>query len=159
MSDNKPLSLTHEFYDAFQRVELHRWDAIIAADVLLNSPAGRDVRGLETFKQFATQFTDLGHRIDLVDEHLALDANGDGRGFVTFCLYWKHVTPFGGLALTGREGTAIETTLFTIRRGKIVKIDVADNTLDLAIYLWERNWPVPHNVIPEPLVVGIERRP
>jgi hypothetical protein len=28
----------------------------------------------------------LGKRIDLIDEHLALDDQGTGRGFVTFCL-------------------------------------------------------------------------
>lgn len=48
--------------------------------------------------------------------------------------------------------------LLAIQQHKIVRIDVADNTLDLAIYNWERNWPVPHNVRPEPLVTGIDRR-
>ena len=36
-----------------------------------------------------------------------------------------------GLAPTGREGTSVETLLLTIRAGRIVRIDVADNTLDL----------------------------
>ena len=31
--------LTREFYDGFQRGELDRWDALIAKDVLVNSPA------------------------------------------------------------------------------------------------------------------------
>ena len=48
--------------------------------------------------------------------------------------------------------------LLTIQAHQVVRIDVADNTLDLGIYLWERNWPARHNVRPEPLVVGIDRR-
>jgi hypothetical protein len=31
-------------YDAFQRVELDREDAIVDADVFVNSPAGRELR-------------------------------------------------------------------------------------------------------------------
>jgi SnoaL-like polyketide cyclase len=151
-------TVTRELYEGFQRVQFDRWDPIIADDVLINSPAGRDIRGLKVLKDFATQFTDLGYRIDLIDEHLAVDQQGDGRGFITFMLNWKHTKNFGGLAPTGREGTSVETMLLTIRRHKIVRIDVADNTLDLAIYEWERGWPIPHNVRPEPIVVGIDRR-
>jgi SnoaL-like domain len=151
-------TLTRELYEAFQRVEFDRWDAIISDDVLLNSPAGRDVRGLKVLKDFAVQFTDLGYRIDLIDEHLAMDQQGNGRGFITFMLNWKHTKNFGGLVPTGREGTSVETMLLTIRNHKIVRIDVADNTLDLAIYEWERGWAIPHNVRPEPIVVGVDRR-
>jgi hypothetical protein len=151
-------TITREVYEAFQRAELHRWDAVIAADVLVNSPAGFGLWGLDAFKESAVGFTDLGWRIDLVDEHLALDDRGDGRGFITFTLHWKHTKDFGGLAPTGREGTSVETMLLTIQQHKVVRIDVADNTVDLPIYLWSRNWPNPHNVRPEPLVVGIDRR-
>jgi hypothetical protein len=151
-------TLTRELYEGFQRVQFDRWDSIIADDVLINSPAGRDIRGLKVLKDFATQFTDLGYRIDLIDEHLAVDQQGDGRGFITFMLNWKHTKNFGGLVPTGREGTSVETMLLTIRKHKIMRIDVADNTLDLAIYEWERGWPIPHNVRPEPIVVGIDRR-
>jgi hypothetical protein len=48
--------------------------------------------------------------------------------------------------------------ILTIEAGKVVRIDIADNTLDLAIYEWERGWPVPHNVRPEPIVTGLDRR-
>jgi len=150
--------VTREFYEGFQRVEFDRWNAIIAEDVLINSPAGFGLRGLAMFKEFAAQFTDLGYRVDLVDEHLALDEQGSGRGFITFVLHWKHTKDFGGLAPTGREGTSVETILLTIVENQIVRMDVADNTLDLALYEWERGWPIPHNVRPEPLVVGVDRR-
>jgi hypothetical protein len=151
-------TITREFYEAFQRVEFDRWDAIIAEDLLINSSAGFGMRGLQTLKDWAVQFTDLGYRIDLVDEHLALDENGTGRGFITFCLNWKHAKDFGGLAPTGREGTSVETLLFRIVANQITRIDVADNTLDLVIYMWERGWPMPHNVHPEPIVTGVDRR-
>ena len=92
--------VTREFYAGFQRVEFNRWNPIIAEDVLINSPAGFGLRGLATLKEFAAQFTDLGYRVDLVDEHLALDEQGTGRGFITFVLHWKHTKDFGGLAPT-----------------------------------------------------------
>ena len=150
--------IAREFYEAFQRVEFYRWDKIVADDVVVNSPAGFGMRGLPALKDFAVQFTTLGYRIDLVDEHIALDDNGNGRGFITFCLHWKHSQDFGGLAPTGREGTSVETILFTIADHRISRMDIADNTLDLALYEWERGWPVPHNVRPEPIVTGIDRR-
>jgi hypothetical protein len=152
------MTLTREWYEAFQRAEPEGWDAIMSDDVLLNSPAASGVRGLSTFKEFARQFNDLASRIDLVDEHLAVDADGSGRGFITIALHWKHTKDFGGLAPTGREGTSVETLLLTIERGQITRIDVADNTLDLVIYLWERGWPAPHNVRPDPIVEGVDRR-
>jgi hypothetical protein len=152
-------TLTHELYDAFQKVELDRWDSITTEDVLINSPAGFGIRGRTALKSWATAFADsLGYQIDLVDEHLALDEKGDGRGFITFNLHWKHNKDFMGMTPTGREGTSVETLLLTIRRHRIVRIDVADNTLDLALYLWDRGWPHVHNVDPNPLVAGINRR-
>jgi hypothetical protein len=35
---------------------------------------------------------------------------------------------------------------------------VADNTVDLPIYLWTRSWPNPHNLVPDALVHGVSRR-
>src|SRR5262245_18997836 len=102
------LTITREWYDAFQRREFDRWDAIMTEDLLVNSPAGYGMRGLEGLKAFGEGFTGLGHRIDLVDEHLALDDQGTGRGFVTFCLHWSHTDDFFGIAPTGREGTQAE---------------------------------------------------
>ena len=127
-------TITREIYEAFQRVAFDRWDAVIAEDVLINSPAAYGLQGLATLKEFAANFTNLGYRIDLVDEHLALDADGNGRGFITFVHHWKHTKDFLGIPPTGREGTSVETLLLTIASNQVVRIDVADNTLDLAIY-------------------------
>jgi hypothetical protein len=154
---NTQTSLTREIYEGFQRVEFERWDSLIAEDVVINSPAGYGMSGISLLKDWAANFTDLGYRIDLVDEHLALDDTGTGRGFLTFCLYWKHVKDFLGMAPTGREGTSIETMLVTVGDGKVTRIDVASNTADLVLYEWERGWTIPHNVRPEAIVVGVDR--
>jgi hypothetical protein len=150
-------SLTRVIYEGFQRAEFNRWDGAIAEDVAINSPAGYGMSGLQLLKDWAANFTDLAHRIDLVDEHLALDDTGTGRGFITFCLYWKHVKEFLGMAPTGREGTSVETMLLTIEDNKVTRIDVAGNTADLVLYEWERGLSLPHNVKPPALVQGEDR--
>jgi hypothetical protein len=48
--------------------------------------------------------------------------------------------------------------LFTIENGVITRLDVAANTADLVIYEYERGWPMPHNVRPEAIVEGVDRR-
>jgi hypothetical protein len=150
--------LTREIYEGLQRAEFDRWDAVIADDVLVNSPARFGQRGLQALKAWAEQFVRLGKQIDLVDEHLALDDDGNGRGIITFNLHWKHDEPFFDIAPTGREGTSVETLLLTISRNQVTRIDVADNSVDLILYMWQRNWPYPHNVVPEPIVAGVTRR-
>jgi hypothetical protein len=151
-------TMTREIYESFQRVEFDRWNSLFAEDVAVNSPAGYGMSGLQLLKDWAANFTDLGYRIDLVDEHLALDDTGTGRGFITFCLHWKHVKDFLGMAPTGREGTSVETMLLTVEDAKVTRIDVASNTADLVLYEWERGWTVPHNVKPPALVQGEDRR-
>jgi hypothetical protein len=152
------MTITDTVYEAFQRAEFHRWDDVISDDVEINSPAGYGMRGLQLLKNWASNFVNLGWRIDLVDEHLALDQSGTGRGFITFLLNWKQTKDFLGLAPTGREGTSVETMLLTVANGKITRIDVASNTVDLVIYEYERGWPIPHNIRPPALVEGVDRR-
>jgi hypothetical protein len=151
-------ALTREIYEAFQRAEFDRWDAVIAQDVAINSPAGYGMSGLQQLKDWAAGFVLLGKQIDLVDEHQALDDQGNGRGFITFNLHWKHDEDFMGLPPTGREGTSIETMLLTFREHKVSRIDVADNTVELPLYLWRRGWPNPHGIRPEAIVTGVDRR-
>jgi ketosteroid isomerase-like protein len=151
-------TLVREIYEAFQRVEFDRWDAVIAEDVAINSPAGYGMSGLQALKDWAAGFVRLGKQIDLVDEHQAIDEQGNGRGFITFNLRWKHDEDFMGLAPTGREGTSVETLILAFRDGKVTRIDVADNTVELMLYLWQRGWAAPHAIRPEPIVSGVDRR-
>lgn len=153
-----PYPFVRELYDAFQLGAFDRWDALVAEDVLVNSTMGRDIRGRDALKAWAAEFVNaLQSRVDLVDEFEAIDATGKGRGFFTVCLNWKHAHAFMGLQPTGREGTSIETMLLTIEAGKVVRWDVADNTVEINIYFWERGWAIPHNVHPEIMARGIER--
>jgi hypothetical protein len=151
-------TLTRELYEGLQRAEFDRWDPILAEDVLVNSPAMFGQHGLPALKEWARWFVRLGKQIDLVDEHLALDEDGNGRGFITFNLHWKHDEPFFDITPTGREGTSVETLLLTVRGARVTRIDIADNSVDLILYLWHRNWPYPHNIDPTPLVTGVDRR-
>jgi predicted dinucleotide-binding enzyme len=150
--------LARAVYEGFQRVELDRWDAVMAEDVEINSPAGYGMSGLQLLKDWAQAFARFAKQIDLVDEHQALDDTGNGRAFITFNLHWKHDQDFMGLAPTGREGTSVETMLMTVREHKVRRIDVADNTVELPLYLWARGWPNPHGIRPEPIVTGVDRR-
>lgn len=152
------MTVTELVYDAFQRAELDRWNDVISDDVEINSPAGNGMRGLQVLKDWAQNFVELAWRIDLVDEHLALDETQSGRGFITFLLHWKHTRAFLGMPPTGREGTSVETILLTIVKGVVTRIDVASNTSDLVLYEYERGWPMPHNVRPPALIEGTDRR-
>jgi ketosteroid isomerase-like protein len=150
----KVMSITREIYEGFQRGEFERWDKVIAQDVEIYSPGYWGGKGIDALKTWGGEFLKaLQPRIDLVDEF-----EGSDRAFVTVNLNWKHVEPFFDLKPTGREGTSIETFILTIKDGKVVRFGVADNTLDLAIYLWERGWAQAHNVHPEAIIQGIERR-
>jgi SnoaL-like polyketide cyclase len=147
-------SVTRELYEGFQRGQLERWDPIFAPDVAFYSPGYWGGKGLAGLKGWGAEFLKAFQpRIDLVDESPAGE-----RPFLTVNLNWKHVQPFFDLKPTGREGTSLETFLLTVKNGRIERFQVADATLDLAIYLWERGHPQVHNVRPDPLVKGVERR-
>jgi ketosteroid isomerase-like protein len=150
------MSITREFYEAFQSGELHRWDALFAPDVKLNSPLRWGMVGLDTLKSFANELiTALRPRVDLTEEY---EGSGD-RAFIVVTLHWKHVAPFFGVEPTGREGTSVECFVFTIEQGKIVRFDVSMRSVELALYLWARGWPYPHNLRPPAILQGTERRP
>lgn len=153
-------SIAREFYDAFQKGEFERFDAIVHPDVVTNSSASFGNVGVDALKGWAGGFLEgFAPRIDLVDEINAVDDKGNGRAVATINLNWKHVGDFFGLAPTGREGTSVENLIMTIRDGKIVRLEVADTTLDLVIYMHERGWVFPQNIRPKPIVRGVDRRP
>lgn len=153
-------NFAREFHDAFQKGELDRWDAIVHPDVITNSSASFGNEGIDALKTWAGAFlTAFTPRIDLVDEINAVDESGNGRAVATINLNWKHTGDFFGLTPSGREGTSVENLIMTIRDGKVIRLEVADTTLDLVIYMHERGWVFPQNIRPVPLVKGIDRRP
>lgn len=116
-----------------------------------NSPAARDINGLQTLKRFQKEFaTAFRPRVDLIDQYVLGD-----RGLLTFNMHWKHDGgPFAGIAPTGASGTSVETALQRIENGLVVRWDVADNSLDLANYLHDQGMKLPTFVEPPALIKG-----
>ena len=97
-----PYPFVRERYDAFQTDEFDRWDTLVVEDVLVNSTMGRDIRGREALKGWASQFVNaLKSRVDLVNKFEATDVAGNGRAFFTICLHWKHEEEFMGCKTDG----------------------------------------------------------
>lgn len=154
---NEP-TFAEQVYGAFQTGELDRWDTLFHDNVLTNSSAAFGVQGREALKAWANAFlTAFRPRIDLVDQINAIDADGNGRAVATFNLNWTHVAPFYHLQPTGRSGTSVENLIMTVRDGKVARMEVADTTLDLVIYMHESGWRFPQNIRPKPIIRGIDR--
>lgn len=155
----KPHPIIKELYQAYQTGELTRLDPILHQDVLINSPTGFGNKGIGALKGWTNEFlVAFAPRIDLVDYINAVDQQGNGRAVATLNLHWKHVKPFFNVVQpTGRTGTAVINMILTVKGNKITRIDVADTTLDLSIYLYENGWTIPQNIRPVPLIKGIER--
>jgi hypothetical protein len=119
--------------------------------VLINSPAGRDIVGLESLKGWLNGFiSSFRPRIDLIDHYVAGD-----RALVTINLHWKHDgTAFVGTEPTGKSGTSIESFLLRLKDGLVTHFAVADSSLDLAIYLHEQGMSMPREVAPPALIEG-----
>lgn len=144
-------SITLQIYKGFSQNRLDLWDAVIHPDVKSNSPAGRNIDGIAALKRWNQSFIDsFRPRTDLVDHFVAGD-----RGLVTINLHWKHDLPFNGLAPTGRTGTSVENFILRIENGLVTRWDVADGSLDLAIYLHDEGLKMPTFVEPPALIKGV----
>jgi hypothetical protein len=144
-------SITLRIYKGFSQNRLDLWDAVIHPDVKSNSPAGRNIDGIAALKRWNQSFIDsFRPRTDLVDHFVAGD-----RGLVTINLHWKHDLPFNGLAPTGKTGTSVENFILRIENGLITRWDVADGSLDLAIYLHDEGLKMPTFVEPTALIKGV----
>ena len=144
-------SITLQIYKGFSQNRLDLWDAVIHPDVKSNSPAGRNIDGIAALKRWNQSFIDAFRpRTDLVDHFVAGD-----RGLVTVNLHWKHERPFNGLAPTGKTGTSVENFILRIENGLITRWDVADGSLDLAIYLHDSGLKLPTFVEPPALITGV----
>lgn len=144
-------NITLRIYKGFSQNRLDLWDAVIHPDVKSNSPAGRNIDGIAALKRWNQSFIDAFRpRTDLIDHFVAGD-----RGLVTINLHWKHDRPFNGLAPTGKTGTSIENFILRIENGLVTRWDVADASLDLAIYLHDAGLKMPTFVEPPPLIKGV----
>ena len=144
-------SITLQIYKGFSQNRLDLWDALIHPEVKSNSPAGRNIDGIAALKGWNQSFIDAFRpRTDLVDHFVAGD-----RGLVTINLHWKHDRPFNGLAPTGKTGTSVENFILRIENGLVTQWDVADGSLDLAIYLHDEGLKMPTFVEPPALIKGV----
>ena len=143
-------SITLQIYKGFSQNRLDLWDAVIHPDVKSNSPAGRNIDGIAALRRWNQAFiTAFRPRTDLIDHFVAGD-----RGLVTINLHWKHDRPFNGLAPTGKSGTSVENFILRIENGLVTRWDVADGSLDLAIYLHDEGLKMPTFVEPPALIKG-----
>ena len=144
-------SITLAIYQGFALGRLEPWDAIFHPDVLVNSPAGRDIVGREAIKSWVQAFIGAFRpRVDLIDHYLAGD-----RALLRINLHWQHDgAPFFGIEPTGTGGTSVESFLLRLKDGLVTHFDVADNSLDLAIYLHEQGMTLPRLVMPPALITG-----
>jgi len=143
--------LTLAIYEGFAHGRLDHWDAFFHPDVLINSPAGRDTVGRDALKAWVQTFlSSFKPRVDLIDHYVAGD-----RALVTINMHWRHDgEPFFGIEPTGASGTSVETFILRLKDGLVTHFDVADNSLDLAIYLHEKGMPLPRAVTPPALISG-----
>ena len=143
-------SITLQIYKGFSQNRLDLWDAVIHPDVKSNSPAGRNIDGIAALRRWNQAFiTAFRPRTDLIDHFVAGD-----RGLVTINLHWKHDRPFNGLAPTGKSGTSVENFILRIENDMVTRWDVADGSLDLAIYLHDEGLKMPTFVEPPALIKG-----
>ena len=144
-------SITLQIYKGFSQNRLDLWDAVVHPDVKSNSTAGLNINGIAALKRWNQSFIDAFRpRTDLVDHFVAGD-----RGLVTINLHWKHERPFNGLAPTGKTGTSVENFILRIQNGMVTRWDVADASLDLAIYLHDEGLKMPTFVEPPALIKGL----
>jgi hypothetical protein len=144
-------SITLQIYKGFSQNRLDLWGAVIHPDVKSNSPAGRNIDGIAALKRWNQAFiTAFRPRTDLIDHFVAGD-----RGLVTINLHWKHDSPFNGLPPTGKSGTSVENFILRIENGLVTRWDVADGSLDLAIYLHDEGLKMPTFVEPPALIKGV----
>ncbi len=152
-------SLPYRLWAAFARGRIDEFDALVADDVVTNSPIGWDIRGRQALKDWARAFHSAfiapsapTTQIELVDLF-----DGGERAFLTVNLVWKHDGDFYGLTPTGRSGTSIETFILRVRDAEVTHWEVADHSLDLTSYLTAtRAMPYPQNRRP-PALATLER--
>jgi hypothetical protein len=143
--------LTMEIYEGFAHNQTERWNSIVHADVATNSPAGRDIFGREALQDWIKAFHGAFElRVDLIDHYLVGD-----RGMVTVNLHWQHNrASFFGIEPTGQSGTSIESFILQLKDGLVTHFTVADQSLDLAIYLHEQGMEMPSRATPPALIAG-----
>ena len=124
-------------------------------DVVLYTPLGWPIRGLDAVQGFIGQFHGgyPGLRVTLHDQFASADGE---RVCFRFVIHFRNSGPFYGHAPTGEVGTMSETHAVRLRDGRIVEQFVGDNNFSiphLELVAWQmsfpRDTPDPNRVIAE----------
>lgn len=128
-------------------------EEIYDPDVLLYTPLGWPIQGLDAVKEFVGQFHAAypGLRVTLHDQFFSPDGT---RACFRFVIHYRNTGPFYGQPPTGEEGTMSETHAVRLRDGKIVEQFVGDNNFSMPyqeLVTWgmtfPRDTPDPHPAI------------
>jgi predicted ester cyclase len=146
-----PTGLAKEIYEGFALNQTDRWNDVVHPDVITNSPAGRDIAGRAALTDWIKAFhAAFELHVDLIDHFVAGD-----RGMVTVNLHWTHNRgAFFELQPTGQSGTSVESFLLELADGKVTSFTVADQSLDLALYIHAQGMEMPSRVTPPAIVKG-----
>ena len=130
-------------------------DEIYDPEVLLYTPLGWPISGLDALKDFVGQFhaANPGLRVTLHDEFESADGT---RACFRFVIHFHNTGPFYGNPPTGERGTMSETHAVRLRDGRIAEQFVGDNNFSMPhqeLVTWKmdfpRDTPDPNPVIAE----------
>jgi quinol monooxygenase YgiN len=131
------------------------FDELYDSDVVLYTPLGWPIRGLDGVKQFVREFHSgyPGLRITLHDQFFSADGN---RVCFRFVIHFDNRGPFYGNPPTEEQGTMSETHAVRLRDGRIVEQFVGDNNFSIPhqeLVHWNMQFP---RETPDPNPVIIE---
>jgi uncharacterized protein YciI len=148
-------SLARRFVRALGTNDQVLLDEIYDSEVLLYTPLGWPIRGLDALKEFVGHFhlANPGLRVTLHDEFESADGK---RACFRFVIHFHNTGPFYGNPPTGERGTMSETHAVRLREGRIVEQFVGDNNFSMPhqeLVTWSmdfpRDTPDPNPVIAE----------
>jgi quinol monooxygenase YgiN len=132
-------------------------DEIYDPDVLLYTPLGWPIRGVEAVKAFVREFHTAypGMRVTLHDQFFSADGE---RACFRFVIHFDNTGTFYGNPPTGEQGTMSETHAVRLRDGRIVEQVVGDNNFSIPrqeLVSWGLDFP---RDTPDPNPVIVEAR-
>lgn len=129
MSDDAE-SIIRTWVEYFRTNEDRLAEQILHPDVVFRSPFAWEepVRGIEQYKEYNAAAQEGFDEIDpTIEEFAATEAGGYARISFEF----EHVGQLRDEEPTGTTGRSVETHVFEIEDGKIVRHDESFNTLDV----------------------------
>lgn len=151
-------TLPERFARALGTNDAALFDELYDPDVVLYTPLGWPIRGLEGVKEFVGEFHS-GYprlRITLHDQFFSADGN---RACFRFVIHFDNRGPFYGNPPTGEQGTMSETHAVRLQEGRIVEQFVGDNNFSIPyqeLVHWNMQFP---RETPDPNPVIVDATP